>query len=465
MKNRQSRLFAVAAWAAIGGGGSIAACGGDDTAVLPADGGTNDAVSGGDAYAPLDGSSTGDVTVPGDASGGDAGTDAADAAGDGEVDANGTPPWLLLTINATATSELVALSMSTGRVEGRLGYSGFLGGTHVDGTSAWALEQSVDRVVLLDPRAPWRGGASWDVKLDDAFDGGKSYADPIAVVAGPPGKAYVVRYNRNALAVIDTTATQADGAAPSKVIDLSSFRDPRDADGSLDVSAAVYVAAKQRLYVLLGQVDTTLTAKDGSYTGCSPVQPKLVAIDVSTDAIAPIGDAGTSGIALDGYNPNFNQMIYDAPRDRLLVVNAGCNVPPATADAGPGPLLRREVDAIDLSAGTSTRALDLTAKGFPSGFAWIDPGHVVLGFDFGFEAFVWDITQPSLGAAIPGAPDFFTHDGKGSLVGTKTTYFADGGSSSSLISVQVSDGGSTSLGPVPQGTTPGFVGAVDYYSP
>jgi len=464
MKTEELRILAVVVCAAIGGGGILAACGGDDTAA-PSDGGAGDAPSGDDGSSFSDALAASDAAPDGGAPA-DASPEGGGDASDGGADANGTPPWLLLTINGTSSSELSALSMTKGAVEGRFLYPGFIGGSYIDGKTAWALEQSADRVVMLDPRAPWRGGPSWDVKLGDAFDGGKAYADPIAVVGGPTGKAYVLRYNRSAIAVLDTTQTAADGGAPAKVIDLASLRDPLDADGALDVAGGVYVAAKQRLYVLLGDVDVTLTAKDGSYTGCSALKPTVIAIDVTTDQVVSLGGTGKGGgIALDGYNPNFNEMIYDAPRDRLLVVNLGCNVPPATADAGPGALQRREVDAVDLTSGAPSRALDLTAKGFPSGFAWIDPGHVVLGFDFGFEAYVWDITQASLGAKVEGAPDFFTHDGKGSLVGTKTAYFADGGSSTTLLSVQVADGGVTPLGPLPAGTIQGFVGAVDYYSP
>src|SRR5438045_2081823 len=83
----------------------------------------------------------------------------------------------------------------------------------------------------------------------DDGGGGTSYADPVAVVMGPSGKAYVPRFHRNKLAVIDIAQPAADAAAPVKTIDFSSYLDPADRDGNVDMAGAVYVASQQRLYV------------------------------------------------------------------------------------------------------------------------------------------------------------------------------------------------------------------------
>jgi hypothetical protein len=274
-------------------------------------------------------------------------------------------------------------------------------------------------------------------------------------VQGPSNKAYVLSFNSNKIAVLDTTQN-LDSGAPLKTIDLASQLDPLDLDGHVDMAAAVYVASKQRLYVVLGNFDLTKTPaiQTSPFTPCQAAKPKLVAIDTATDTV--VG----SPILLDGYNPLFGGMIYDGDRDRLLGVQAGCNVD-HPLDAGKGPLLRREVDEVVLGTGATTRVLDLVTKGYPSGLAVLDAKNVVLGFDFGFEARSWDVTTAALGAQIPNAPDTFVYDGKGNLLGTKTDYFADGGSASSIVSVRVDDGGLTTLGAVPF-TDTGYLGGVDY---
>ncbi|MDB4997388.1 MAG: hypothetical protein JWM74_4820 [Myxococcaceae bacterium] len=411
----------------------LAACDGDDTTIAI------DA-SADDAFA-SDVTTSPDVATQKDAGGGDA--------------LEGTPPWMLVNINYASKSDMVAFSIPGKKVDGRLTYNGFIGTTTGQGGGLYLMEQQADIVVKLSSAAPWKGGPSWTVRLDDAYDGGKSYADPVAVVQGPSDKAYVLRFNRNKIAVLDTTQN-LDAGAPLKTIDLASQLDPLDLDGHVDMAAGVYVASKQRLYVVLGNFDLTKTPaiQTDPFTPCQTAKPKVVTIDTSTDTV--VG----SPILLDGYNPLFGGMIYDGDRDRLLVVNAGCNVD-LPLDAGKGPLLRREVDEVVLGTGATARVLDLVTKGYPSGLAVLDAKNVALGFDFGFEARTWDVTTAALGAQIPNAPDTFVYDGKGNLLGTKTEYFADGGSASSIVSVRVDDGGLTTLGTVPF-TDTGYLGGVDY---
>lgn len=420
---------------------AFAGCTGDDTTLAPSDAGPDVAD---------------DATTGGDGASRDSGTG-------GDADAGGRPPWLLLTLNYKTKSELVAYSLPGKGVDGRFTFPGSIGQTWVQAGTPWLLEQKNDVVVKLDPAAPWRGGPSWSVRLDDAKDGGKAYADPIAAVAGPSGKAYVPRFNRNQLAVIDANAAGADGAAPVKTIDFSSYLDANDRDGNVDMAAAVYVASQQRLYVVLGNFDLTNTDPQGFYTLCGATSPIVVAVDTTTDTIASFG-AGGRGATFGGYNPPFNGAFYDAPRNRLLVVSGGCNTP-GVLDAGPGPLLRRQIDAIDLTSGVATTVLSLTDKGFPTAYVPLDATHLALGFDFGVEADLWDVTTSALGAAIPGAPDAFAYDGRGHLYGPKTTYLADGGSSSSIVvaplppldgGAAAADAGTEDLGPVPFGEPEGF---------
>jgi len=364
-------------------------------------------------------------------------------------DAGSAPPWLLLSVGGSVpTTDMVAYSLPKRAVDGRITYDGF-GTTYVDGPVLWLLRQQGDIVRKLDPSAPWRGGPSWNVAAKDRADGGANYADPIAVVAGPAGKAYVLLFNRNLVAVIDPTQNQ-DPATPLKTIDLSRFVDPADGDGTVDLSGAVYLPARKRLYLLLGNFDLT-SATDG-YIKCNAEKPSLVAIDVDSDTVVP------GAISFGGYEPVFGALHYDAPRDRFLVLSAGCNDP---GDAGPGALHKRQIDAIDPNTGAAETVLDLTGQGYPLAHAQTDANHWAIGF--GAQAYAWDVTSSSLGSAIAGAPSLFAYDGQQSLVGTTTDYFADGGSATSVVSVRLDDGGTTSYGPAP--ISPGqYIGSVDSWS-
>jgi len=435
---------------ALGACAAVLACSSDDTVAPPPRGGGSDGASADSG----NGGDDGEVI--------DAGGDAGDGG-----------RWLLLSIGDPAKTEAVAYNLSSRTVDGRLSYDGF-GTTFVDDAadpsgagspkaSLWNLEQQSDIVRRLDPNAPWQSGPSWNVRLEDRPAGGSSYADPVAVVSGPAGKAYVLRFNRNALAVIDTTE-QKDASAPVKTIDLSRFVDPVDGDGIVDMTGAVYLPARKRLYVLLGNIDLKNVDPQGSFILCNAAKPRIVAIDVASDTIVPALDGGAGeALAFDGYNPVFNGLTYDVPRDRLLVLSAGCN---DRSDAGTGALHKRQIDAIDPNTGAAETLLDLTSKGYPSARVRTDASHWAIGFGFGAEAYRWDVTSKSLGGAIPNALDVFAYDARQSLVGTKTNFLADGGSSTSLVSIELGNGSVTTLGPVPFSSTNQFPpGAVDYWSP
>ncbi|MEO8799188.1 MAG: hypothetical protein ABI551_14965, partial [Polyangiaceae bacterium] len=340
-------------------------------------------------------------------------------------------------------------------------YPANIGFASTTATGPWLLEQSNDVVVKLDPSAPWRGGPSWNVRGTDGFDGGMPYADPYQVVTGPAGKAYVPRFNRNGIAVIDTTQSGV-ASAPTKIIDLSSYLDAADEDGVVDMVGAAYVSTQHRLYVLLGSFDLYLTDPVGYYTICGDFHSKVVAIDTDTDTlVSPIdgGSGDTAAVTLSGYNATM--LVPDLTRNRLLAVNAGCN-DQGVADSGvPGALHMREVDALDITTGVATKALDLTSSGFPSSVVPIDANTIAFGFDY-YTGNVWDVTMSTLGAVITNAPDVFGYDGQGHLVGAKTDYLADGGSTKSIVSVDLFDGGTTTFAPVPLRQN-GYVGAAMFW--
>src|SRR5258705_438197 len=77
---------------------------------------------------------------------------------------------------------------------------------------------------------------------------------PVGIVVPDCSKGYVLRYASNKIAVIDT-AKVADGGGPESYVDLASLLQPEDPDGHVEMTGAVYVPSKKRIYVLLGNVD------------------------------------------------------------------------------------------------------------------------------------------------------------------------------------------------------------------
>jgi hypothetical protein len=326
---------------------------------------------------------------------------------------------------------------------------------------------------------PWVIQSSWNVALNDETDSGfaEPFSNPDGVVVGAGSKAYVLRYTRNLIAVIDSSVV-ADGGAPLRTIDLSSQLQT-GGDGYVEMTAGWYDATNQRVYVLLGNINRGDVACQGYCQLCSSTSPTIVAIDTTTDTLVPLhGDAGvgeagaddasageagvaSSGYVLQGYDPAFgpSPMVYDAANDRLLVLETGCNM--VGGDGGVGALVKREVEAVSLVDGSTQMLLDLTTAAFPEAIFYMDPHHVILQLD---TAYMWDPTTTTLGAAIPNAPDSFSLDGQGNLLGVTQNYSADGGSAGiSVVSVSSGDGGVTMLGQNPFSLTNGFIGGTQVW--
>lgn len=432
---------------------------GDDTLVVKDAGGADSSVET-DSGTPVEEAGSPDATTEADAG--------ADAAEGGDADAVApVATRLLLSYNTAGQSELAAFGLQSGQVDGRLLYPASFGTTATTWSSPWLLEQSNDVVARLDPIQPWKVRSSWNVALSDQTDAGfaEPYADPDAVVVGAGTKAYVLRYTRNLVAVIDTSA-DVDGGAPMKTIDLSG-QVQAAGDGYVEMTAGFFDATSNRVYVLLGNINRFDVACGGYCQLCSATSPTLVAIDTNTDQLVPLADAGAdagSGWTLQGYAPAFGPaaMVYDAANARLLVLHAGCNQP--DADGGAGPLVKRGVEAVSLVDGSTKMLLDLTSSGFPQGIYYVDQHHVLLQLD---QTYAWDPASSSLGPALASAPMAFTLDGKGNLLGVNEVTAADGGYGGwQVVSVSASDGGVTPLGtadPFTLSNPNGFAGGVQLW--
>ncbi|HEY5146872.1 MAG TPA: hypothetical protein VII82_08895 [Polyangiaceae bacterium] len=442
--------------------GGLLACGGGDDSAPPARAPVADAGPSSDATSDA---TTVDAQALIEAGDGAVAETGADAEGASAADAS-VASRLLLSFNGGTQSELVAFGLDSKQVDGRLTYPGFIGTTAIGPKAPWLLEQANDVVARLEPAQPWKIASSWNVSLNDGPDGGGSYSDPDAIIVGAADKAYVLRYTRNEIAVIDPAG---DGGSAIAAIDLGGELQAAG-DGTVEMSAGVYVPSKRLVYVLLGNVNRHDVADDGYTLLCANTHATVVAIDVATDTLVDLnGSAAGSGLALTGYNPSFGTgaMAYDAESDRLLILENGCNqVIPAGADAGDGgdastattvgPLVGREVEELSLFTGETRTLLDLTQTGeFPSQLIYIDARRAILQL---YSTYTWDPTTPALGPAIPNAPDSFAYDGAANLLGVSAIYGADGGLSGyDVQSVRIADGKVTKLGSNPFSLVSGFL--------
>jgi hypothetical protein len=348
----------------------------------------------------------------------------------------GLPPRALLSINGPkATSELVVFNVDEKRVESRTTYSGNGGLTFSHGATPFLLEQASDIVAKLDPIHPSQVVSQWNVAGDDTVDGGAN-ANPSAIVVPNCGKGYVLRFNRNKIAVIDTAVT-ADAGTPSHYIDLSSLVQPDDKDGIVNMTSAVYAKSSKRIYVLLGNEDLNRTAADGFTMLCADTKASIVAIDTAADKVVSLGGtAPGGGIALEGYNPFLgSSMWYDAARERMLVATGGCNT---AVDGGAGPVARRRIEEVDLKTGNVKTLVDLNKQEFPTGLTVLDDTHAVVHF-VGGSAFFWNPTQTTLGAPIANGLDYGTHDGKGHILGVRKTTLDGGAGPIEVVRVTPND--------------------------
>jgi hypothetical protein len=404
-----------------------------------------------------------DASVETDAGGFETGTfDATELEGTtGLGEDGGAPPpaRLLLSASAATQSELAVFGLQSAAVDGRITYAGSFGTTTTTSSSPWLLEPTTDVVARLDPIQPWIVRSTWNVALSDATDAGVTtpYSYPDAVILGAGANAYVLRYTRNHIAVIDTSA-DVDGGVPSSTIDLSGQVQP-GGDGYVEMTAGYFDPASNDAFILLGNINRSAVASDGSLL-CAGTNPTVVAIDTATNALVSLGDAGIHGALLQGYAPTLgpSPMVYDPANDRLLVLESGCTM--GEGDGGLGPVTRRGVEAVSLVDGSVTQLIDLTTQSTPRAIFYVDAHHVILQLA---TAFMWDPSSTMLGAAIPGAPAAFTVDGEGNLIGVDPQLAADGGHGWNIISVDVADGGVTTLGQNPFILSSGVVSGVQLW--
>lgn len=318
--------------------------------------------------------------------------------------------WVLLTKNETTGSEMVAVNVDTGAVDGRFADVGISGVSAAGDLAAFYASTSRETVVRLNDTGPWTANATWSVGGGEAGpDSSAVAARPNEVLAVSASKAYVLLGGRNQLGVFDPSASGA--STITSFVDLSSYLSPFDTDGNIEAVAGYYVGPRKRLYLLLGSVDETQKDLVGTGYVCTKVKARVIAIDVLSNEVVPMSDGGATSVELNGYSQaERDSLVYDPSVDRLLVMSRGCNES--------GVIARRQVEAVNLASGEVTSVLALNDQPTPRSLVRVDSARIVIGFE-GVSR-IWNPALPSLGEVIPGAPELFAYDGNEGLVGVRT---------------------------------------------
>ena len=196
---------------------------------------------------------------------------------------------------ASTQSELAAFGMQSQAVDGRLLYPRLprhgvrrrraARGCSSRRTTSWPGSTRC---------SPGWSTSSWNVALERrAGRRASRRPTPIreAVVVGAGTKAYVLRYTRNLVAVIDTSA-DVDGGAPTATDRPVAAQVQAGGDGYVEMSAGFYEprraarvrAAREHQPLRRGAATATCLL-------CAGTRPTIVAIDTTTDKLVDLGGA------------------------------------------------------------------------------------------------------------------------------------------------------------------------------
>ena len=428
--------------ASLASSATISACGGDDDFVPPPDAAVDSSTDVGDGStdAAVDHSSPGDAMA--DHAVLDAGVDADSAPADAAAATH------VLVVSGSTSSTLSSYSLASGSLEGTTAFTGGFGAPTNAGTAPFLLEQAASVVARLDVASPWKIDSSWNVLGTDTPTGAATYTDPYAVVVSAGTKAYVLRYTRNVIDVIDTSQT-ADGGAPSGSVDLTALVQAGDNDGLVDMTNAFYDATTKRLWVVLENIDNTTYP-----LACRSTVGTVVAIDTASDTLVSLGGSGPGGAyAFALVDPS--GVVFDSANDRIIAAAYGCQAeePLDAGDGGDagaapgGPIVGAGIEAISLKDGAHQvlfTAAAIQGGGRGSALALVGGNTAVATFldpdTFASTGYVLDLTGNTVKSTLTLTPGSFTTDGNGHLYGTAPA--ADGGTATDVVEVTVADGSS-----------------------
>jgi hypothetical protein len=380
------------------------AAGGSGTGgVKPSSGGARNDASVPDAGA-------GDASVPED---GGPGPDDVLCSGDAGTTAS---PLLVAGIfcdNCT-TSEVAAVDLGRGCVLGRSAYDDTDIVPRASGGHGFLLERGNGMLNVLDTDAHVTARVDLHTR-----DSGSDKPNPNDVVYAPsvggPAKAYVSLYDEGKIAIVDL-----DGAAHSvSFVDLSSFADPSDTDGSPDPATGFFDPQKGRAYFVMQRTDVNTAKSDPFVIHCPPPSAPslLVAVDVTTDQLVDLNGAAT-GVALPLSLVAPADVALDLSGRRAYLLDNGCGKPDGT-DGGLARTLGG-VESVDLDTLATAVAFTPATGDFFSRIQLFGHSTALLqSFDANFSTLWnrWDTASPTLGPTLTGVPDAAVFETAGTLVG------------------------------------------------
>lgn len=404
------------------GNGGASGSGGRDAATEQTAGGTGGtggtagaagagASAGADAGADAQNDAASGGAPDGGGAGGSAGNEAGEAGPTGPED-----PTSIVAVGATGdagaatahllvagtdfatTTEIASVDLGTTSVTARTSVAD---GDAVPAASdglGFILERGRDRVDVLTSTG------SVAKSIDVTALGSASPPSPIA------REAFVTLYSANRVAVLDL-----DAAHVAYSLDLASYLDPNDSDGSVDVDNAVYDPSSGQVYVTLARIDlNTITAPDYQLA-CPNEGGLLLAFNAAT--LAPVDLNGSApGVAAKLSLVDPVSVALDTANHRLLILNAGCF---AAADGG-AQRVSQGIEAFDLSTDASSVLYQPNTPGFLNRLVLTTTGQALVDrFDANYVEHWnrWQVGASTLGSELSGVPDAVSYNGAGALLG------------------------------------------------
>jgi hypothetical protein len=248
------------------------------------------------------------------------------------------------------------------------------------GGLAFVLQRSADKVTLVD--------GSKIKTVFDITDPGTNAAADIA------HKAYVPMYNKNLISVLDLAAGKV-----ARRIDLSEFNDPKDSDGSVNITVAMYDATKKLAYFVLSRIDTGSFDTNG--LPCGATKALVVGIDATTDSIVDLnGTADGKAIQLYLANPAEAQLSADGKT--ITVLAMGCY---------DGAQDKQGIEQVHLDVASTTVAYAPTDGSFPNDLILLGGQQALLQPNYGDKWRKLDLSTGTIGATLDNVPLVPVFDG------------------------------------------------------
>lgn len=359
-------------------------------------------------------------TQSGGSSGSNADMDASSDRGQSDGSAGGTTLALVAGTDFT-TTEISTIDVGAGVV---LGHASVPDGDAIpvaSGGRSFVLERTNDIVHLLSDT----GAIEYSLPLNDGDTGVSLNPHTVVVASNSQGdKGYVPLYEGNAIVVIDPIA----GVEQTR-IDLSSYLDAADTDGSVEADMGFYDPTTNRAYFDLQRIDFNTFPN----LACPAAPSLLIGVDAATDSIVDINGSG-AGDAVELSLVGPADIVFDAANNRALLVYNGC--------IENGVRVRHGIEAVNLTTGATSVLYDPTSQDLLNRLLAFSDGTLgVESFDMNYMTQVQMFQQStgSLGAVLVDVPDFSVSETPGTLLGVSIAA-GDAGAGADLVRYVISSG-------------------------